>query len=109
MPINLTTAFDPGDADSGNLTHVRIESLEISLPGKTISFTTRHGTYAGGTWTDGVKVRNVTRKKFTITGDDYDDMIAKTASGADAKVYDDVAKHLYQWLIDEGHFTGTIV
>ncbi|NIQ91010.1 MAG: hypothetical protein GWM98_04670 [Nitrospinaceae bacterium] len=109
MPIDLTADFDPGDADSGSYTHVGITAVQVRTEDKVIQFTTKYGTYPGSVFTPGVNIRGVTVKTFDVTGADYDSIVAELCSSTSAKVYDEVARLLYEWLISEGHFAGTVV
>lgn len=109
MPIQLTSAFDPGDAGSGTLTHVRISDFRVNLDFKQIRLAVKHGTYVESIWTQGIAIRNVTQKDFSIQGDDYTTIITKLTSAADVSIYDEVARELYQWLLDNEHYAGTIV
>ncbi len=107
--IELTTAFDPGDIAAGDYTHVRIQSFRVDLVKQVIALDTLFGTLSGEDFVAGVDVPRATRKRFHIQGDDYAAMITKLTSAADVLIYDEVARELYQFLIDQGHFAGTVV
>lgn len=109
MTIELTTAFDPGDIAEGSYTHVKVISFVVDIRRKAIMIDTLYGVESGGEFTDGVEVPRSTRKRFKITGNDFDAMVSKLTSAADVLIYDEVARELYQWLLDKGHFAGSII
>ncbi len=108
--IQLTTPFSLGDVDSTPLTHVRIVSFNIDLDAKMIYFRAMRGSLESSEFVKAAYVvRNGTSLEYRVAGDDYDALCAKLTSATDVSIYDEVARELYQWLIDNGHFQGTIV
>jgi hypothetical protein len=108
MPIQLTASYNSGDIN-GSLTHVKIAEMKIVPDAKRIEAVARMGKIVGGVFQYGVAIENVTTKHFTIEGADYDTMIAETSAAADEVYYDEEARLLYEWLIANNHFAGTIV
>jgi len=109
MTIELTTAFDPGDIAEGSYTHVKIVSFFVDLRKGAILIDTLYGVESEGEFTDGVEVPKATRKRFKLSGSDYTTIVAKLTSAADVPIYDEIARELYQWLLDAEHFAGEIV
>lgn len=109
MPIQLTTAFQTGDADEQDYSHVAIRKVEVRLEADVIRFHTRHGIYSGGVFTPGKILRGQTAQTFELRGSDYTSILSELCSSTDEKVYDEVARVLYEWLIDNEHFSGTVV
>ena len=108
MPIQLTTSYDSGDID-GELTHVKIPEMKFMPDAKRIELVTRMGKMVGGVFQYGVAVENATTKHFIVEDADYDTMIAEMSAGASEVYYDEVARLLYEWLIANNHFAGTVV
>ena len=111
--IELTTVFASGDMAADDFTHVRIQSFNVDLAKKQIAIDTLYGTESGGDFVAGVDVPRITRKRFHITNvgeaAEYDAIAAKLTSDADVPIYEEVARELYQWLLDKAHFVGSIV
>jgi hypothetical protein len=112
MPIQLTTAFDPGDLDpEKSYTHVKIVHLEHSIVDAFIRLVVARGYLDEGAF---VESQIAKRAIYNIVdegeGTDYTSMVAETVVSGDVgeKVYDVNAQHLYQWLIDKGYYAGTI-
>lgn len=108
MPIQLTTPMSMGDIDD-DYTHVKIIKFEVNLAAQVIEFRTAHGFIDAGDFVLGQNVGQTTRKRFELNGPDFASIITKQTSAAGVLIYDEVARELYQWLIDNGHFAGTIV
>lgn len=108
MPILLTTPFK-------NHPRVRIVRFEYLGPenrilvyiqyGDDVPVTDDDGNPAGTVW-DGA--HDTPAGVYPVAGADYDSMVQEV-SLTDEPVYEGVKRVLYQWLIDEGYFAGTIV
>lgn len=108
MPLQLTTPLDMGAVDD-DYTHVKIMQFgHDSLEGS-IEMTLLHGTMSGNDFVRGKKIPNTTQKTFRVTGQDYIDLVSELPANTTETLYDQVAEKLYQWLIDNGHYAGTIV
>jgi hypothetical protein len=104
MPIQLTTAFNPGDLDTVTYTQVKITKVYLSLDSKSFEIRCQYGNTVETAWVKGV----VDDRNFNISGTDYDTLIAATPE-AEETTYDAAARELYQWLLDNDKFVGTIV
>lgn len=106
MPIQLTTAISVGDLEAGSLTHVKITRFAVDVQNGEIDLIVTFGRIVESAFVPtGVKRPD----QFCIRGADYTSIVAATASAQGAILYDEVATNLYQWLIDNNHFAGTIV
>lgn len=121
MPILLTSSIQTGDLDtSGPYLHVKITDLILDTINKKITVTCFHGNDSGGIWTQGIKARDRFAIKnipavldedgveITPADPQYDTIIA-IMPGAGETIYQAASKQLYQWLLDKGHYVGTIV
>ena len=109
MPLELTTALDMGAIDA-DYTHVKILNFLLHSEGEFIEMVVAHGTVdGGGAFTVGKRVAGVTPSHFRIEGADYATIVSAVTSDTGVPIYNEVARELYQWLIDEGHYIGTIV
>ena len=108
MPLLLTTPYNAGDLD-GSLTHVKITQFGLNPDEGLIDLVTRMGIIDDGNWVYKVAVEGKTVRRFTISGEDYNTMVAAESAAAEEVYYNKVSNLLYQWLIDKGHFVGTIV
>lgn len=106
MPIQLTTPYDPGDADPG-VTYPRVIIFEL-VAHPTISeieLSCHYGTGTSTAWVDGVADPVVVH----IRGTDYTTIIQALPLSGSERLYDGVSRVHYQYLLDNGHFSGTIV
>jgi len=110
MPIQLTTAISGGDFEPSPLTHAKIVFFATNLIDSLIEIRVMLGSVANGNFIP-AQIQNfgTTVKAFTISGSDYTTLIATTASAQGVILYDEVAEKLYQWLLTNNHFAGTIV
>lgn len=108
MPIQLTSSYDTGSLD-GALTHVKVVEWHNVPDSDFINLTVQHGKIVEGNFVRGIPVEGQTVKHFTISGSDYSTMVASTSAAAGEVYYDKVAGLLYQWLLDNSHYAGTIV
>lgn len=106
--IQLTTAFDMGDLDA-DYTHVKVVQFALQTEQKNIQFTTRLGKMVDSAFVPGEHITNATQKSYFVGGAEYDALVASLTSDADVSIYNEVARTLYQWLIDNNHCVGSIV
>jgi len=110
MPIQLTTAISGGDFEPLPLTHAKIVFFATNLIDSLIEIRVMLGAVANGNFVP-AEIQNfgTTVKAFTISGSDYSTLLASTASAQGAILYDEVAAALYQWLLTNNHFAGSVV
>jgi hypothetical protein len=108
--LQLTNPYNVGDVDpNGPYTHAKILQFDVNLEHQHIHFVVQLGTISEEAFVKGIRAKNTTMRNFDIQGDDYLAIVAKTTSAQGVPIYDEVARELYQWLIDSGHFVGTNV
>lgn len=119
--IQLTTPVSTGDLDE-DYTHVRINRFTLDRRANSIQMDVELGYLDGGEFVVG---QYSSRKLFEIhdypaqgeEGDPdytpgstaYTDLVGGNYGHTDVLLYDDVSTTLYQWLIDNGHYAGSIV
>lgn len=123
MPLDLTTPFQTGDLDpNGPYSQVKIVKMTHDSVAETIEIQVEYGNTALGEWEPGVKEQEMylvenspaeyddQGNETVPAGTDYDLLVAKLCGvGNDnTPIYTRVKQELYQWLIDEGYFAGTI-
>jgi hypothetical protein len=110
MPIQLTSSYSVGAVDP-NSPYQQVKVLQFTLhpAGRLIELSVQLGNTVDGSWAAGMAIEDKTVKRFRIIGADYDTLVASASAAAGEVYYDKVAQKLYQWLIDNGHFAGTIV
>jgi hypothetical protein len=119
MPLLLTTPVDTGDLDSFSYDRVKIINFRVDVEGEAIEFEVQFGSVVDNNWVPGLMKRN---KRFSIrnegrldeNGDliqgerqEYNEVVS-SVSLTDELIYDGVARVLYQWLLDNDHFVGTL-
>lgn len=119
--INLTTAFNPGDVDSGkSYTHVKIVEFRAHIEKKQITIISQLGYLDGGEWIAGLiepKIFVVSNGKVVQAYTDL--VVGSTALQTDVadpgpppvseyNVYAAAGRNLYQWLVDTGKYVGTV-
>lgn len=123
MPLQLTTPINTGDLDPNAATYaqVRIVKFSVDSVNKRFELITQEGNTVDNAWVAGVS----RSRRFIImdmkdeNGDPipgeqyYTDMVTRTMSGASMTatdyIYDGVAYHLYDWLINHSGYVGTYV
>jgi hypothetical protein len=107
MPVLLTTAFDPGDLDVGNTYPRAIIILQQIQPElRQIMVAYQFGNMVEGAWVKGMVSPD---KTVTITGEDYDALVAEAAiEDEDYNIYAGAKRILYEYLIDKGYIVGAI-
>ena len=110
MPILLDSAFAVGDADPTNSPYQETKIVQFGLfsSDQRIDLVTQMGNTVADVWKPGIPMEGKTVHRFSIDGADYDTLVAKTSDAAGEIFYDKCAEHLYQWLLDNDHFEGTI-
>lgn len=106
MPILLTTAYNPGDADPGK-TYPRVKIISFSLvpDDKYLDMQLEYGDVSEGNWVPGVAKRIGKQ----ITGAAFDSLAGGSLPlDANELIYDGASRTLYQWLLDNNIFAGTI-
>lgn len=107
--IELTSAFETGGLDDTDYTHVKATALQVSPLDKCIRVSVQHGTVSEGVFTPGMVVRGKTIQNFEITGDDFDDLMVKSAAEQGEKFFEGFMKELYEHLINQNHYDGEVV
>jgi len=115
MPITLTTPIQTGAVDSnGPYTEVKLAPITLDPTTDSVWLVCQYGNTVNGIWVPGVNVGVVANKSFCVkdAGEDtdYTDMVTKLIEQSDVgkSFYDRIATILYQWLLDKGHYIGTI-
>lgn len=123
MPFLLTTAISPGDLEDFNYDRIKIVNFGLKTELKRVTFTIEYGTVQDNMWTTGRFQPAGFPKEYMIhdinnqvdgSGEalpdstDFTDMMTSLPSDAEELLYDGVSRILYQWLIDNDHFDGTI-
>jgi hypothetical protein len=106
MPIQLTTAKSVGDLDTNDYTHVKVTLYRHDLQNNQIHLTVQHGYMDGGSFVVGERAES---QVVVIEGADYGTLMASLPTDGNEKLYDGVARILYQYMIDQAIFVGTIV
>jgi hypothetical protein len=109
MPLSLTTPLNVGAFDTTNYTHVKILRFVHDSANSAIHIVAYHGTLSGGVFTPGKEMDGVTLKRFEVIGAGYTTLVGKLTSASGVAIYNEVARELYQWLLDNNHYVGTIV
>lgn len=125
MPIQLNNAFSVGSHGDHDLTHVQVSSVSINIKNRRLSFEVMYGYYEDGGWVwseyqpDVVRTFSI-KDKPAFSGEDgkvkipekktYTNfLIAMVPNSTDEKICNGITRVLQQWLLDNGHFEGTIV
>jgi hypothetical protein len=112
MALLLQTAIDAGALSEFDYTHVKIMRVSVQPADKRLTFEVEFGAVQNGEWSSGRFQPMVTRL-FCIQdappdAADFTDMMAELPTSGEEKIYDGVSRVLYQWLLDNDHFDGTI-
>jgi len=113
MTITLTTPIQTGTVDpAGPYEEVKIIQFVLDTVAKCIWVNCQYGNTTGGVWVPGVKAGAAVDRSYCIKDEgedtDYTDMVTAESVAADEVYYDKVSAILYQWLLDKGHYIGTI-
>jgi len=103
MPITLTTSISTGDIDTSNYDTVKITTVNIDVLTSRLGFGTKKGYMDSGNFVPG----KIDAEWFDVPDDDLTAMKAVEAT-TDETWWDHNARVLYQWLLDEGHYVGSI-
>lgn len=105
MPILLTTAFNPGDIDPGKTyAQAKITWYRTHITQMYMEVHCELGNTVEGVWTPGATQDYI----FPLAGEDFIALCSAVPEEGET-VYQTVSRLLYQWLLDEGKFIGTIV
>ena len=109
MEILLTTPYDPGDADpEQTYARMKIRQLKHSVSGKEILCSCQYGNLVEGEWVPGVASDVMWHSIHnTDTVMHYDNLVSQSVVAGEL-VWTAPQKRVYQWLIDEGKYSGTI-
>lgn len=106
MPIQLTNAYNPGDADPGKTyAQVKIIDHEVRLVQQLIIIRCKYGNTVGGEWVEGLQRGT---NDTVVSGADFVALVGSTPAQL-STIYNMVSKALYQYLLDKGVYAGTIV
>ena len=109
MEILLTTPYDPGDADPGQ-TYARLKLREVRhlVSGKEIRCSCEYGNIVDSAWVPGVASEIMWH---SIHNDDttqhYDNLVSQSVVAGEL-VWTAPQKRVYQWLLDQSVYAGTI-
>lgn len=95
----LTNSFKMGDADP-DYTHVRIRRAEFDLENKNVRLEIVLGYKEGDDFHASIPIPRKTRRSVELSGAAYQDFMTNVMTGVGTK--------LYQYLVDEGHYEGTV-
>ena len=114
MPLQLTTPINPGDLDSVTYGQVKIiEQRHRSTAGTITVVVAAGNTDEEGVWVPGVQKTSVFQIRDDDTldppGTEYTDLVTDSISQPDEPTYAAVKRGLYEWLIANDHYAGTIV
>jgi hypothetical protein len=104
MPIQLTTPFNPGDFDTVQYSKLKIMTFTVMLRESWMELIVEYGNIVDNVWVPGKK----TVPAILITGSDYTALIQDTPNEGET-VYEAVQRCLYQYILDKGIASGTIV
>jgi len=104
MPLQLTTPFDSGDFDVRDYAQMKITSFELDTNDGHIHIACEYGNTIDGAWVRGA----YRRMDFHVRGADFLAMLALLPQEGET-IYNAAARTLYTWLIDNNHFSGSIV
>lgn len=104
--IQLTTPFNPGDVDSGRTyPHVKVTEFHFYWTVGIIEVICQYGEQSGNTWSPG----KVSNPAIRFTGTAYTELVSTLCPDDTTPVYVAAYAALYDKLITENHFSGTVV
>jgi hypothetical protein len=95
----LTNPFNMGDV-AADLTHVNIHRAVFDLERKRVHLEVLLGVKDENGFQPSIPIPDKTRLSITLSGQGYQDFMSTVMSGVGTK--------LFQYLIDAGHFEGTV-
>lgn len=109
MPLLLTTAWSPGDKDSGqSYTRAKISTITIDPANKKIDIKWGYGYLDGSSnWVWGFEFNAFTIENIA-PATEYDDIFAKVTNNAEV-VGDSISRIIYEWMNDKSIALGTVV
>ena len=108
MPIQLTAAYDPGDRDSGTYAEVNIVRADLDMRVPRIRVLAHYGNTVSSVFEYGKESKSFDIEDSVDDATGYTDFAA-LLSNASESAEDAFVRCVCQWLLDKGHFVGTIV
>lgn len=112
MPVLLTNPLNPGDIDVTQYSEVKITQMLWDAEQNLIRLKCQYGNTVNGVWTPGKDFHGATRQNpefHFIQGEDYFTILTSTASGENQLIYNKVRDTLYDYLMNKGIYSGTVV
>jgi hypothetical protein len=107
--IQLNTAISVGDADEYSYSHVKIQKLTFDTLEKRATLKVMAGHILDSEFTPGIIIRGTTQQTVRIEGDDFLALAGAKTTAADVLIYDELSDALYNYLLTEGLYSGTVV
>ena len=110
MPIQLTSSVTiPGEV--GNpYTHVRVKSLQVDIDGSALQFNVAYGKYNNSVWEWTTRLPPT---PFILLDNDagpaFTNFVSSHVTNTNELTYDAVARGIYEWLLDNNKYVGTLV
>jgi len=105
MPLNLTTPYDPGENDTQDYTHFRVDRLAHKASRKRIEVMGTFGTMGDSGFVPG---EGALARNFSWGGADYLAMVSEPPVGSET-AYQAVRRIVYEKIqADDPRFAGTI-
>lgn len=107
MTITLATPKDCGDLDPGTEQYAEVKILQttIDLRQKVVTLRVGFGNTVNGEWKASPIMGELS---YAVKGEAYQTLMAALPTENGGSLYEQVAKTLYQWLIDNTVHMGTI-
>jgi hypothetical protein len=104
MPIQLTNPFNPGDVDAGKTyAQAKVVGVNVNVLGNSMRIDCSPGNTTEAVWVSGV----IGFKTLIIEGQAFGAIMG--AIPVDETLHYAIVSRIYQWLLDEGIYVGTIV
>lgn len=109
--IDLTTNHKPGDdwPNEPDYTHVRITRFCIDTVGAQLELWCDYGTIVDNAFVQGKSRTATVTIRDTPNNAYYTDLVGASPEDDTTLLYDQVSNALYQWLLDQSVFAGSIV
>ena len=107
MSILLNTPLNPGDLDPGVVSgyqEVKILSFKLDTERNRIELNCAYGNTVSGIFKRGIAQDNF----YVITNSGYQELIASGTPEEGETIYEAAGRELYEWLLSNGYFLGTI-
>lgn len=110
MPLQLTTPFDSGNFDTVDYEYVKIVEFTLNTSKKFIKIVCEYGNIVDDVWTHSdMSPTQIHIIADTLEDSHFSDLVSTTPPDTTSSIYDHAATKLYQWLIDQDVYSGTIV